>query len=285
MNPVTVATQPRAPAGGRPRRRSRVLLVIMLLAALIVPTSAASAASGTTTRGSLSNRSRIEDLTGQPATLKKVRVGRHDGFDRVVFEFEGGSPGYSVRYVPVALTDGGGAPIPTMGTVALQVYLVAESVDLDVAGMPLTFTPTAPITPGYPTLRHVRYGGYFEGGTTFGVGLKGRSGFRVLELTGPTRLAIDVAHGATVRDLRSGHRGTDVGDWQRRLNLVQFGQFASSPGHPQGRLTTDGIFGAKTGQATRTFQRAEGVAVTGVVNAATRNAMYQALRRSAQIPL
>jgi peptidoglycan hydrolase-like protein with peptidoglycan-binding domain len=172
-----------------------------------------------------------------------------------------------------------------MGTVALQVYLVAESVDLDVEGMPLTFTPTAPITPGYPTLRHVRYGGYFEGGTTFGVGLKGRSGFRVLELTGPPRLAIDVAHGAIVRDLRSGHRGTDVSDWQRRLNLVQFGQFASSPGHSQGRLIADGIFGTKTGQATRTFQRAEGVAVTGVVNAATRSAMYQALRRSAQIPL
>jgi hypothetical protein len=262
-----------------------VVLALLLLVALIVPMTAASASAGqvAATRGSLSNRSTIEDLNGEPATLKKVRVGRHDGFDRVVFEFQGGVPGYSVRYVPVARTDGAGAPIATLGTVALQVYLQAESVNLEAGGAPLTFTPTSPIAPGYPTLRHVRYGGYFEGGTAFGVGLKGRSGFRVLELTGPPRLAIDVAHGAVVRTLDRGGSGPDVRDWQHRLNVVQFGLFASSPGHPQGRLTADGVFGTKTARATRTFQREEGVTVTGVVNAATRNAMYQALRRSAQI--
>jgi hypothetical protein len=148
----------------------------------------------TATRGSLTNRTRIERRNGQHATLKNVRVGRHAGFDRVVFEFEGGRPGYSVHYTPVARHDGSGAPIRTLGSVALQVYLQAESVDMDAADFPLTFTPTGPITPRYPTLRQVRYGGYFEGGTTFGVGLAGRTGFRVLELTGPTRLAIDVAH-------------------------------------------------------------------------------------------
>jgi peptidoglycan hydrolase-like protein with peptidoglycan-binding domain len=51
---------------------------------------------------------------------------------------------------------------------------------------------------------------------------------------------------------------------------------------PKGRLTADGRFDTTTTRATRTFQRAEGVAVTGVVNAATRGAMYLALRRSAQ---
>jgi Putative peptidoglycan binding domain/Sporulation and spore germination len=237
----------------------------------------------TATRGSLTNRAKIEDLDGDEATLRRIRVGRHDGFDRVVFEFDGGRPAYSVSYAPVAQADGSGAPIPTQGTVALQVYLQAESLNSEPLGPEFTFQPTEPITPGYPTLRHVRYGGFFEGGTTFGVGLTGRSGFRVVELTGPTRLAIDVAHGADLRDLRSGDRGSDVGDWQRRLNMVQFGTFASSPGHSQGPLTADGVFGTKTLRATRTFQRAEGVTETGVVNAATRSAMYQALRRSAQI--
>lgn len=237
----------------------------------------------TATRGSLANRRRIEHLGGDQATLRKVRVGRHDGFDRVVFEFDGGQPGYSVRYTPVARTDGAGAPIPTLGTVALEVYVQAVSVDLETDGFPLTFQPTGPITPRYPTLRQVRYGGFFEGGTTFAVGLTGRSGFRVLELTGPPRLAIDVAHGVHLRVLRKGQDGPDVGDWQSRLNLVQFGAFASSPGHPQGRLTVDGSFGASTLRATRAFQRAEGVSDTGVVNAATRNAMYRALWRSARI--
>ena len=148
----------------------------------------------TATRGSLTNRSRIERLSGQQATLRKIRVGRHNGFDRLVFEFEGGQPGYIVHYTPVARRDGSGEPIRTLGNAALQVYLLAESVNLDAQGFPYTFTPTGPITPRYPTLRQVRYGGYFEGGTTFGVGLSGRTGFRVLELTGPPRLAIDVAH-------------------------------------------------------------------------------------------
>jgi hypothetical protein len=237
----------------------------------------------TATHGSLTNRRRIDRPDGDQATLREVRVGRHAGFDRVVFEFDGGQPGFSVRYRPVARTDGGNVPIPTKGTVALQVYLRADSVDLDVDGFPLTFVPEGPITPGYPTLRHVRYGGHFEGGTTFGVGLIGRSGFRVLELTGPTRLAIDVAHGVDLRNLRRGETGADVRDWQRRLNVVQFGMFASSPGHAQGRLAGDGVFGTATTHATRTFQRAEGVTDTGVVNGATRSAMYHALRRSARI--
>lgn len=239
----------------------------------------------TATHGSLTNRSRIADLDGDHATLRQVRVGRHDGFDRVVFEFDGGQPGYSVRYLPVARTDGAGQPIATLGTVALQVYLQADSVDLGADGFPFTFEPEGPITPRYPTLRQVRYGGFFEGGTTFAVGLTGRSGFRVLELTGPTRLAIDVAHDADLRSLRRGDSGPDVRDWQRRLNVVQFGDFAVSPGHHQGRLTADGAFGTATTRATRTFQRAEGIADTGVVNAATRNAMYQALRRSGQLHL
>jgi hypothetical protein len=306
-------------AGSSVQAGGRLVLTTVAVLALVLPVTAASATAAvrearpahaarhdvptrsrvTAIRGSLSNRARIAHLDGDHATLRKVRVGRHDGFDRLVFEFAGrgsaeaarvprdakptgGLPGYSVRYVPVARTDGLGAPIATQGAVALQVYLAADSVALEPDGAELTFTPARPITPRYPTLRQVRYGGFFEGGTTFGVGLTGRSGFRVVELSGPPRLAIDVAHGARLRNLRGGDRGSDVRDWQSRLNTVQFGAFATSPGHPQGRLTVDGRFGPATARATRTFQRAEGVAGTGVVDAATRGAMYLALRRSAQ---
>jgi peptidoglycan hydrolase-like protein with peptidoglycan-binding domain len=278
MNSAITSTRARAPGGGGRRLRGRVVLATLLLVVLILPLTAASASASGTTSGSLTSQS--ENLV----TLKKIRVGRHDGFDRVVFEFAGGLPeDWTVQYKPVARTDGAGAPIPTMGTAALQVNMVAESVDIDAPGAPLTFTPTTPIAPGFPTLRHVRFGGYFEGGTTFGIGVKARTAFRVSELTGPPRLVIDVRHGAVVRNLRTGHRGVDVRDWQHRLNLVQFGQFASSPGHSQGRLTADGIFGTMTYRATRTFQREEGLTVTGVVNSATRSAMYRALVRSSQI--
>lgn len=236
----------------------------------------------TSTQGSLSNTATVQNTTGAEATLRRVRVGRHDGFDRIVFEFDGGRPAYTVHYAGVATTGGGGAPIRAGGTTALQIDLTAHTIDMEAAEYPRTFGP-AVLSPRFPTLRTVRYGGEFEALSTFGAGLTARTGFRVLELSNPTRLAVEVAHGATVRRLDRGDRGTDVADWQHQLNTVQHGAFASSTRPPIGPLVTDGVFGANTTRATRVFQRAEGVAVTGVVTAATRSAMRHALTRSSAI--
>lgn len=235
-----------------------------------------------TTLGSLRNTATIQRTTGTAATLRKVRVGRHDRFDRLVFVFDGGRPSYTVRYTGVATTGGAGAPIPAGGTTALQIDMGARTIDMEAADFPRTFDHGV-LTPRYPTLRTVRYGGEFEGQATFAAGLKARTGFRVLELSNPTRLAIDVAHGATVRRLDRGDRGADVADWQLQLNTVQHGHFASSRTPTFGPLATDGIFGPNTARATRVFQRAEGVAVTGEVNGATRGAMRRALTRAAAI--
>ena len=258
-------------------RRVRVWLAAVLMLAVLVPASAA-AADVTRTRGSLTNSAPIGSDFGANATLRQVRVGLHDGFDRVVFEYSGGLPAYHVRYTPIVRLDGSGMPFVVRGTVALHVDMQANSVDMDDPSFPKTFSPQR-VTPDFPTLREVRWGSEFEGVTTFAVGLTGRSGFRVIELSNPSRLVIDVAHGAVVRRLRSGYRGVDVRDWQVQLNTVQFGYWATSVRPPQPRLETDGVFGPATTTATRTLQRAEGVTVTGVVDAATRAALRGALRR------
>lgn len=236
----------------------------------------------TTTLGSLTNTRTIQRTTGGEATLRTVRVGRHDSFDRIVFVFDGARPAYSVRYTGVATTGGAGAPIPAGGTTALQIDLAAHTVDMDAAGFPRTFDH-AVLTPRHPTLRTLRYGNEFEARATFGAGLRARTGFRVLELTNPTRLAIDVAHGGTVRRLDRGDRGADVADWQQQLNAVQHGPFASTTAPTSGPIATDGVFGSNTERATRGFQRAEGLGVTGVVDGATRSAMRRALTRAAAI--
>jgi hypothetical protein len=46
-------------------------------------------------------------------------------------------------------------------------------------------------------LREVNAPGSFEGQTTAGIGVTQRVGFRVLELTNPTRIVIDLAHPLT----------------------------------------------------------------------------------------
>jgi hypothetical protein len=52
-------------------------------------------------------------------------------------------------------------------------------------------TPTR-LRPDFPTLREVNAPGSFEGQTTAGIGVADRAPFRVLELTGPTRIVIDL---------------------------------------------------------------------------------------------
>lgn len=240
---------------------------------------------GTTVRGSLANTAAISRANGEHPTLRRIRAGRHGDFDRLVFEFDGDGPSYTVGYAAVARSGGSGAPIFAGGTVALQITLGAHTVDLDDPGFPLTYTPKR-LSPHMPTLRKVRYGGEYEGQAVFAAGLKGRSGFRVIELANPTRLAIDVAHGAKVRWLRKGrnNRGDDVRDWQEQLNTVQHGHFRSSWKTVQGPLQPDGVFGPRTVRATRRFQRAEGIWVNGVVNRTTRQAMRDAIRRASRIP-
>jgi peptidoglycan hydrolase-like protein with peptidoglycan-binding domain len=70
------------------------------------------------------------------------------------------------------------------------------------------------------------------------------------------------------RALRNGDEGADVK--QLQMNLIQLG-FSC------GKWGTDGEFGDCTEQAVEAFQRANGLDVTGVYDAATREAMEKAL--------
>ncbi|MDP9209447.1 MAG: hypothetical protein M3O65_13355 [Actinomycetota bacterium] len=120
--------------------------------------------------------------------LRSVQADERDGYDRVVFTFEGSMPGYRVRYVP-QVTGADGRRVPLRGTAFLEVaFEPARARDPD--GTP-TF-PAAAITPSSPELRQVRFAGDFEGQVSFGLGVAGRGGFRVSELRNPTRVAVDV---------------------------------------------------------------------------------------------
>ena len=134
------------------------------------------------------------------APLVTVRTGRHDCWDRVVFEFDGSATGYSVRYGEQVLTDGEGLDLVpwTAGGAHLWVTLRAPAYDDN-------HEATIPVRSGerpvnvlrYDTLRDVVFGGSFEGYTTFAVGVRARLPFRVTLLPGPgthSRVVLDVAH-------------------------------------------------------------------------------------------
>jgi hypothetical protein len=125
--------------------------------------------------------------TGQPI-LTGIRTGRHDAYDRTVFDFSGGTPAYRVEYGTL-VGQGSGDTIPLAGAATLVVVFsgVGEPA-IDLAHV---------YDPALPTLRQIKSGGFFEGYAGFGLGVADRVGFRVLVLHGPDRIAIDVAHQPT----------------------------------------------------------------------------------------
>jgi hypothetical protein len=129
--------------------------------------------------------------------LVGLRAGRHPGFDRVVFQLDGPIPSYySVRYVPVVRLDGSGEPLALRGGAFLEVVVRAPTHDEHYRPV---LTPTR-LRPDFPALREVSAPGSFEGQTTAGIGVTRRVGFRVFELTGPTRIVIDLAHPQPIDD-------------------------------------------------------------------------------------
>jgi hypothetical protein len=126
---------------------------------------------------------------GRPAPeLVLVRTARGNGYDRVLFTFRGGMPGYRVGYV-AAVRDEADRPLALRGGTDLAVaFAPAQAHQPD--GSP-TFQGGT-ISTDYPGLRQVRFAGDFEGRVAFGVGVAGRGGFRVTELTGPDRVVVDV---------------------------------------------------------------------------------------------
>jgi hypothetical protein len=120
--------------------------------------------------------------------LCSVETAERQGWDRVVFTFQGARPGYRVRYV-AKVTGEGGRALPLRGEAFLEVRFDPARAH-DPAGRP-TF-PTGALTPASPVVREVRFAGDFEGQVWFGVGLAGRGGFRVVDLGDPTRVAVDL---------------------------------------------------------------------------------------------
>jgi hypothetical protein len=184
-----------------PERRGRAALLLAWLSAVLVAvgvgsvgTAHAAAPYCGITWGSLPKAAG----TGSQAALTNARTGRHDCFDRVVFDFAGSADGFQVQYVPEVRTDGEGRRLPVRGGAVLRVYIHAHSFDEEgrityhhVAGDRVADVRN------YRTLRDVVYAGSFEGRTTFGVGARARLPFRVFTLAGPgstSRIVLDVAH-------------------------------------------------------------------------------------------
>lgn len=124
--------------------------------------------------------------------LTAVRTGRHGGHDRMVFEFEGELPGYTVRYPSEPLRQcGSGQPILVDEPHALQIVLRSAAAHDDAGQATVQDRRRAP---ALPVLRTARLTCDYEGEVEWVLGVDRRAGFRVFALDGPARLVVDLRH-------------------------------------------------------------------------------------------
>ncbi|WP_406267208.1 hypothetical protein OH799_21890 [Nocardia sp. NBC_00881] len=132
------------------------------------------------------------------APITGVRSGRHECFDRLVFDIAGSATGYHVGYVDRVVMDGSGAVVPLRGGALLNVVVGAPAYD-DAGNATYRSENRAELADvgGYQTFRQVAWAGSFEGQTTVGLGVRARLPFQVHRLDGPgsgSRVVVDVAH-------------------------------------------------------------------------------------------
>jgi hypothetical protein len=134
--------------------------------------------------------------TNETALLERVAVAGHDSYDRVVFQFRNGVPGYRVEYVePPLREDGSGNVVNLDGAAFLVVRMEpASGFDLSVPEGAMVYTGPRRISPeGTSVVREVVRTGDFEAVLTWAIGLNEQVPFRVLTLDDPARIVVDFA--------------------------------------------------------------------------------------------
>jgi hypothetical protein len=127
--------------------------------------------------------------------LRAVRVDPQPGFDRVVFEFAGdGLPGYHVEYATAPVVRcGSGDPVAVAASGRLVVRFEPARAHDQVGGPNPTIVPRA-TAPGLPAVRDLQIVCDFEGQVEVVLGVPAAAPYRVVELTAPARLILDVRH-------------------------------------------------------------------------------------------
>lgn len=127
------------------------------------------------------------------ALLNEIRTAAHDNFDRVVFEFDEPTlPGYHIEYIdkPVRQCGSGNAvQLKSDGRLEIRFYPANAHTD---DGKP-TIASRA-FSPNLSILKELRSTCDFEAEVAWVAGVSSPNEYRVLELTNPTRLAVDIKH-------------------------------------------------------------------------------------------
>jgi hypothetical protein len=127
------------------------------------------------------------------ALLKEVRAAAHEGFDRVVFEFDGAEmPSYHIEYIDKpARACGSGNVVPLKGDGWLEIRFSPAAAHTE-DGEPTVKNREQ--SPNLKIIREMKSTCDFEAEVEWVLGVSSPNKYRVLELKNPTRLAVDIKH-------------------------------------------------------------------------------------------
>jgi hypothetical protein len=120
--------------------------------------------------------------------LQAIRVARHDGFDRVVFEFRDAVPPHQITYIDDPTSCGSGDRIRTAGAVNVQIRFTPAQ-GHDDAGVATVRKVAVPA--GAKSLVEIVRSCDFEADLAWIVSLHGRSQLKSAVLSKPSRLVVD----------------------------------------------------------------------------------------------
>jgi hypothetical protein len=174
------------------------------------PAAPSGGGSTTTTVTTATTTGEVDPLTGagttpvkadaagsETALLERIALGRHEGYDRVVFQFRNDLPGYRVEYVqPPLKEDGSGNPVSIDGNAVVLVRMEpASGFDLNTGEGVLVYKGPKRIegsSAGTTVIKELARTGDFEAVLSWAIGLSDKVDFRVTTATSPDRLIVDL---------------------------------------------------------------------------------------------
>jgi hypothetical protein len=132
----------------------------------------------------------------ETALLNRIAVGRHEGYDRVVFQFTNDLPGYRVEYVqPPLKEDGSGNPVTLKGNAFVVVRMEpASGFDLNTGEGVMVYKGPKRIdaaAAGTSVVQELVRTGDFEAVLSWAIGLSDKVDFKVSTASSPSRLIVD----------------------------------------------------------------------------------------------
>src|SRR5437762_13057204 len=171
----------------RPQRRLKLAAFATLAAAAGALMLSGAIQASAEDLGPFTCSNRAGGVAGASGTVSAIRIAHHDGYDRLVIGFatSNSMPQYQLtrQASSTFVRDASGQPVALEGSAGIRAVLQNSDI---VSGLASDFKPRL------PEIREVANIGNFERVVSYGIGLKTAACFRVLELSGPTRLVIDV---------------------------------------------------------------------------------------------